>query len=547
MFALRYCVSVSVSILIVLASGVSMTAQTVSNPEPTQTTEEPQPISGASLLSLENEPSVTGVKTDPNVTSQNQVIEPSSPNSVNVGNPGSSSETTLEKLPPNNLNPSGNPLIFPTKPDEVKPTVRQPITLQQAISLALQNNRELQGSRLRLEELQAELGVARADLFPTIDISAGLERVRTDRVFGGGTDQLGSLLPDTTTSETFTDATGAASLTYSIYSGGEREARIARAEREVRNQELQVEVTSEKIRFDTTDNYYRLQNSDAQVAIAQAAVEDTTQSLRDAQLLEQAGLGTRFDVLRAEGDLATANEGLTRAIGDQRTARRKLAQTLSVGQHVELTAADEISEAGKWQLTLDQTIVRAYKNRAELEQQLIQGEIAQQDREIALSDIRPKVDFTANYDARENFDDGVPVLMQWTFRTLVKWKLFDGGRAFEGARRAERRQDQANIEFANQRNTIRFDVEEAYNRLIANKENIASTRKNVDRYEEALRLARLRFQAGVGTQTDVINAQRDLTDARGRFLQAIIGYNQSLNSLQRAVSNLPNDRLFQKP
>jgi hypothetical protein len=65
MFVLRYCVSVSVGILMVLANGVSITAQTVSNPEPTQTTEEPVPISGASLLSLENEQSVTGVKTNP--------------------------------------------------------------------------------------------------------------------------------------------------------------------------------------------------------------------------------------------------------------------------------------------------------------------------------------------------------------------------------------------------------------------------------------------------------------------------------------------------
>ncbi|WLT37239.1 TolC family protein [Synechocystis sp. B12] len=61
------------------------------------------------------------------------------------------------------------------------------------------------------------------------------------------------------------------------------------------------------------------------MAIAQASVEDASQSLRDARLLEQAGLGTRFDVLRAEGDLATANEALTRSIADQRNARRRLA------------------------------------------------------------------------------------------------------------------------------------------------------------------------------------------------------------------------------
>lgn len=280
------------------------------------------------------------------------------------------------------------------------------------------------------------------------------------------------------------------------------------------------------------------------MAIAQASVEDASQSLRDARLLEQAGLGTRFDVLRAEGDLATANEALTRAIAEQRNARRQLAQVLSVGQRVELTAADEITEAGEWTMPLDQSIVQAYKNRAELEQQLVQMEVSEQDRYIALSAIKPQVDFLANYTYQNNFDGEAGLVDGYSFAARVRWNFFDGGRAFASARSADRQMDLAKTEFARQRNQIRFEVEESFYNLTANKENISSTRTNVVRFEEALRLARLRFQAGVGTQTDVINAQRDLANARGRFLQAIIGYNQSLNQLQRSVSNLPDNNLF---
>ena len=53
-----------------------------------------------------------------------------------------------------------------------------------------------------------------------------------------------------------------------------------------------------------------------------------------------------------------------------------------------------------------------------------------------------------------------------------------------------------------------------------------------------MRLARLRFQAGVGTQTDVIESQTELTTARGNLLTAIIEYNQSLNQLFRATNTL---------
>ncbi|MGK7894629.1 MAG: TolC family protein, partial [Xenococcus sp. (in: cyanobacteria)] len=327
----------------------------------------------------------------------------------------------------------------------------------------------------------------------------------------------------------------------------EREARIRRAQREVRQQELEVERIFEQVRSDVTTRYYDLQNADASVAIAQAAIEDTTQSLRDAQLLENAGLGTRFDTLRSELDLARANQALTTAIAQQRTARRQLATVLGVGQQIELTAADEIEETGRWPLSLEETIVQAYKNRAELEQQLINREISEQDREIALSALRPTVAFAANWRFDDDFDDTIHVANGYSFQGIVRWRLFDGGRAWAEARQANRNIDIADTNFANQREQIRVEVEESYFTMISSRENIGTARQNVVFAEESLRLARLRFQAGVGTQTDVINSQRDLTDARSEFLQAIITYNQSLNALQRSVSRLPDNRLFERP
>jgi outer membrane protein TolC len=69
----------------------------------------------------------------------------------------------------------------------------------------------------------------------------------------------------------------------------------------------------------------------------------------------------------------------------------------------------------------------------------------------------------------------------------------------------------------------------------------------VEEATEALRLARLRFQAGVGTQLEVINQETDLTRAQNRLLNAIIGYNRALSALQRAVSNLPGNILSDYP
>lgn len=435
------------------------------------------------------------------------------------------------------FNPSANPLLFPTKPKEVEINKRQSITLNEAIELALKNNPELKAARLELEKSQDGLRASLGAQMPTVEGQLEFNQRGNDTLPQGG--------------QVFrhqTQILGQLEVGYTLYNGGRRSATIERSRREVYFNQLDVERIAEEIRFNTTDAYYKLQNRDAQVAIAQAAIEDFSQTLRDAQLLEQAGLGTKFDVLQAEVDLANANQALTRAISEQRNARRTLAEVLNIGQNVELTAADEIKENGVWQYSLEESIVMAYKNRAELEQLLVRREISEQDKQIALSETRPQVNLFANYNFTNNLADTLANTGQangYNLGARLRWLFYNGGTTKARADQETRNVEIEETKFTNQRNRIRLQVESSYNNLIANKENIGSTEKAVITATESLRLARLRFQAGVGTQTDVINAQRSLTEARGNFLQAIIGYNQSLNELQRAVSNLPDSNLFE--
>jgi outer membrane protein TolC len=462
-----------------------------------------------------------------------------SPSSETESQPSTNSEDLL--------NPSANPLLFPTQPEEVQININQPITLEQAIQLAIKNNKDLEESRLNLERSEKALQEAEAAWYPNLNFQFDLSETESasgKRSLELARQQGQGLIDEETTTEIYN---GTLSFNYDIYTGGRRGADVNRARRQVQFNKLDLERVTEETRFNASRDYYELQNADAQVEIQQAAVEDAQQTLRDAQLLEKAGLGTRFDVLRAEVELANAQQDLTTAEATQQTARRQLAQTLSIGQKVELQTADEIKEAGNWDVSLEKTIVMAYKNRAELEQLLVQQEINEYQRQSSLASIKPQVSFFANYEVLNQFDDEVDPQDGYTLGGRVQWLLFDGGAARARAQQSETDIQINQTQFANQRNQIRFQVEQAYYNLSANKENIVTAQKAVELAEESLRLARLRFQAGVGTQTDVIDAQTQLTTARGNRLTAIIDYNQSLNQLQRAVTNLPDGKLFDLP
>ncbi|NEO32260.1 MAG: TolC family protein [Symploca sp. SIO3C6] len=436
-------------------------------------------------------------------------------------------------------------MLFPTQKEEVEVKTIQAITLTEAIALARRNNQTLQQARLALQRNEFALREALAAEFPTAIVQTDLTHTdsASEEIANEGREEAG--FPEQDTASTQFNAT--LQLSYNLYTGGLRPAQIRAAEEQVRLQQLQVETVAEQLRFDVTDAYYDLQNADAQVEIFEAAVEASEQNLRDAQLLEQAGLGTRFDVLQQEVQLADDKQSLISSISNQKIARRQLVELLSLGQQVEVTAADPIEPAGEWKISLEESIVLALKNRAELEQPLVQRIIDEQQRRIALSAIRPQVTLSAAYNALNVFDDDLGFGDGVTLQATMQWNFFDGGAARARAKQEEVDIATAESSFDQTRDQIRLQVENAYFSLEANQENIETTTVAVEQAQESLRLARLRFQAGVGTQTDVINQQTALTRARSNLLSATVEYNRSLAQLQRAISNLPDSNLSDIP
>ncbi|GAX40445.1 outer membrane efflux protein [Tolypothrix sp. NIES-4075] len=445
--------------------------------------------------------------------------------------------STPEVQIPDYLNQNPNPLQFPTKPEEVRLQGTQPITLAQALELARRNNRDLQVSLLQLQRSQYAVREAQAALLPNFDVNASVTRQQSASGQLSAERQEQQTGISTNQDEPSTGFNGQAQLSYNLYTSGSRQAVIRQAEEQVRFQELDVERQSEVIRLNVSTDYYNLQQADESVRINTAAVTNAQASLRDAQALEQAGVGTRFSVLQSQVNLANAQQDLTNSISQQQIARRQLVTRLSLSQSVNVVAADPVRLAGLWNQTLEQSIILAFQNRPELQQQLAQRNIFEQQRRGALAQIGPQVGLVASYNLLDQFNDNTSVTDGYSVGVQANWRLFDGGAA-----RARANQQRSNIaiaetQFAQQRDQTRFEVEQAFSNLQSNLQNVNTATGALEQARESLRLARLRFQAGVGTQTEVIDAETALTRAEGNRVQAILDYNRALASLQRSVTS----------
>ena len=436
--------------------------------------------------------------------------------------------------------PEANPLATPTEPGDVTITTTQALSLQQALTLAARTNRELQAARAQIEAARAALRQAQAALFPTLEFQSDFQRSESAQAeiaarvarFGGGNDGP-SLTWD-----------GTLRLSYSIYAGGQRAARIQQAQEQLRQAVLNAVRVAQELQLNVARAYYDLQNADAQVTIGQSAVRNAEVSLRDAQAQLRAGVGTQFAVLQAQVQLANAQQQLVNAQRDQVVAQRNLVQLLSLGNQVTVTASDPIARAGDWTLPLEQSILLAWQQRPELVIPLSQRRFQQAQRELALAGIRPNVSLFAQTDYLRFFESPTGLErggfgLGYVFGVQLRLTLFDGGAALAGVRQAEANIAVADINYANVRNQVRFQVEQALSDLRANETNIKTAALALEQANESLRLARLRFQAGVGTQTDVINQENALTQAQGNLVAAVLGYNRALAALNRAVGNTP--------
>lgn len=456
--------------------------------------------------------------------------------------PSGATPISPDEPAPSYLDPHPNFLRFPTRTEEVEIVGTQPISLNQALELAVRNNLDLQQSRVNLERSLASLRETQAELFPSLNLSSNVtwsDSANARLSIRRQEDTLGERSP-IQTDPTSTTWNTELRVNYNVFDFGGRSGRIAAAEAQVRNTELELERQLEQIRLQVTQAYYDIQDADMSVLISRSAVENAQQSLEDAEALEGAGVGTRFDVLRAEVQLANDRQTLNEALANQRVARRRLARVLNVPQSVDLAAADPVDLAGVWELALEETIVLAFRNRAELQQELIDRDIAQEQQRVVRSQALPQFSLFGSANLVSTSGDDVGGLTEgYSAGVQMQWSLFDGGARAAQVRQLELEEESAEVRFSDARNQVRVEVEESYYQLDSRLDNVSRATVALELAEESLELARLRFRAGVGTQTDVIDAQNDLTEAQGNLVTAILGYNRALAQLQRAVSNYP--------
>ena len=439
------------------------------------------------------------------------------------------------------------PLALPTTPSQVRIVDYRPLRLNQVEKLVEVNSPLLKAIASQVEQAKSNLRAQISAWYPTLNLStSGFP----SRDFGSRTTRYTNSFA-TLNNPNYQDIYKESQ----IYGAGasvrfnwdlinpQRVPQIAAARDQFEKAKNQYLITLRELRLQAASAYFQLQYSDDQVRIGKSATQSSSVNLRDARARLQAGVATKLDVMEAETQLARDQQKLTEGMLQQAIARRDLARLLDLPQNVTPTAADPSTLLGVWQPSLQESIVAAYAFREELSNLILDVSIANSNANNALGNIQPTLSVFGNSGWDKRFDDGNgsgSENLGYNVESIIKeaglnikWNLFDGGRSAAQARQQRQLATENTYKFSTQRDQIRFDVEQAYYNLQAQIRNLITTSRQVLSTRESLRLARLRFQAGVGTQRNVVDSQRDTTTAEVDYSRAVTTYNTNVAQLRR--------------
>lgn len=436
-----------------------------------------------------------------------------------------------------------------------------PMTLDDALALAAQQNRSLAVAREDRAAAAADAYGSYSGVLPRLDVSA-----RFGRSFLGGTTQV-RVVPVTdpatgnivgfeqqsvaTPASDFADYDLGATLRQPIFDGFANTSRIAAARLRVRAADRGVDERSLAVAFDVTNRFYELVKAQESLRVFEETARRDQELVTRAEALFGAGRGPRSDVVQAQ--LSLQNDLIQVETQRARIAQAQSAVAVATGQDatidIEAVPPAELSGAGAAAQgeppPVDVLLTRARERRPLLAAQVELARAAGRDVTTARAGYWPTLAAQASYSraGQELFgSDGVfgdPTRQYSANAGLVlSWNVFSGRETSAGIQRASSSERRARLELEQATLDVSAELANARANVIAQQRAARLAADAVAQAELGERLARERWEAGATTQLEVRDATLRLTQARLTFVSARIDHAVARADLSRAAGGV---------
>ncbi|RCW50801.1 MULTISPECIES: TolC family protein [Halanaerobium] len=385
------------------------------------------------------------------------------------------------------------------------------INLKEAVKIMAAENRTLENARKDIENAEKDIELAVRSYFPSLDLQTSYTKLDE----GQQSFDFETLSTVEGPDENYSTSL---SLTQPIWLGGR-----ASMQKEIASYSLEIararyEQSLEDQIFSLIQAYYGVLQAQGMVEIRTEALDIVNEHLRIVKNNLDAGIAIRRDLLQSQIEQRNAEEELTAARNDLQIARRRLAQILTTDKSYNPSQPEISFDLNLEQQQLFQTAVR---NEPQLMILELNKEIVKLNQKLEGQYYRPSVSLNGSYDWQgPEFMDQ----KSWSMTMGVSVPLYDGGK---GGINAEKQENELE-KIANNRQDLLENLDiEVENSILTVKETeeaMELEQLSLKNAAENLEIANKSYEAGVASNTDVIDAQSTYNQAQTSLLQAEYNY-----------------------
>lgn len=401
------------------------------------------------------------------------------------------------------------------------------LTLDQAVAAALANNPGVQAATFAAEAAAEAVGIARAAYYPTVTADARAAQWQAHAFLPKG-------IPFAANTIETEDYSAGIDVRYLLFDSGRRSAEVAAAQAAAGGASAEADRARLETVFAVHRTFFALEAAEAALRAARSRAERAEAHVALAQTRKDAGAVPSIDVVRARVEVANARGAIARAEANREVA----AGALNTLMGVDVIAPVSLQgSAGPRELpSLEEALRIAAGRRPEVAAARHRAEASRNLIDVARSAYGPKIAVQGGYGWRD--DAFLPEDEEWSIGIGVDYEIFSGfARRHRVARaRNEEKRDRAQLSEAEQR--VRQEVWSAVQdagHAGATLEAAEAARREA---EEALRLARARYEAGAGTINDLLDAESALLQADAVRIAAVFERERAESAVLRATGSL---------
>jgi outer membrane protein TolC len=393
------------------------------------------------------------------------------------------------------------------------------LNLEKSIQIALENNIGYKITESMVDVSQAQIKEVEGAKKLNMKIQGGIlqasETLDEEDMEAGDYSDLFSLTPMVPIISI--------SATKIIYSGGKIESLIDQAEANKQISLNDLEKEKQKIIYKVTEAYYQVLQTEGIERVSAQAVKQMQAHLKSSEALLKEGMIAPIDLNQIKSQLSNLEHNLIKAENGHKLTMYNLNSIIWIDLNTELVLENNLSYE-PCEINLEQALIQARENRPEIMNIAQQRRIMEEMVDVAKSNRRPQVIFSA--------ESGI---IGWQAMIVAEYSFLDGG-----VNKAKIDQAEINLAQVDQgeqqvQQLIEFEVRSAYLNMKEAEKLIKVAEEGIKNSQESFRIAQVRYNEGIATNTEVIDAQSTLIEAETNHLNALYDYNINRAALIKAM------------